>query len=46
MVAHSEAVKELMFVIQLLQSMKVSVKLLAVVRVDIAGAIFMPDNAT
>ncbi len=36
-----EAVKEIMFVLQLLQSMKVKVKLPIIVHVDKIGAIFM-----
>ena len=43
-VALSEAVKEVIFVTQLLGSMKISVKLLVMVRVDNGGAIFMASN--
>ena len=39
--ALSEAVKEVMFIIQLLGSMKISVKDPVTVRVDIEGSIFM-----
>ena len=37
--ALSESVKEVMFVIQLLRSMKISMKLLVMVRVDNIGTI-------
>ena len=40
-VASMEAVKEVLFLIQLLGSMKISVKLPVMVRVDNVGAIFM-----
>ncbi len=40
-VAASEAVKEVMLVLQLLQSMKIKVRLLIIVHVDNVGAIFM-----
>ena len=43
-VALSEAVKEIMFVVQLLESMKIKVKLPVTVRVDNVGAIFMSKN--
>eukprot|EP00956_Cyclotella_meneghiniana_P000877 scaffold1009_cov67-Cyclotella_meneghiniana.AAC.1 len=43
-VALSEAVKEIMFVLQLLESMKIKVKLPVTVRVDNVGAIFMSKN--
>ena len=43
-VALSEAVKEIMFVLQLLESMKIKVKLPITVRVDNVGAIFMSKN--
>ena len=45
-VALSEVVKEVMFVIQLLGSMKIVVKYPVMVRVDNAGAIFMASNIT
>jgi hypothetical protein len=45
-VAASEAVKEVMFVLQLLQSMQIKVKLPIIVRVDNVGAIFMTKNIT
>ena len=40
----SDVVKEVMFVIQLLESMKVSIKYPVMVRVDNEGAIFMASN--
>ena len=43
-IALSEAVKEVMFVIQLLGSMKILVKYHVMVRVDNVGAIFMARN--
>ena len=43
-VALSEAVKEIMLVLQLLESMKIKVKLPVTVRVDNVGAIFMSNN--
>ncbi len=43
-VALSEAVKEIMFVLQLLESMKIKVKLPITVQVDNVGAIFMSKN--
>jgi hypothetical protein len=44
-VALLEAVKEIMFVLlQLLENMKIKVKLPVTVRVDIVGAIFMSKN--
>ena len=43
-VALSEAVKEIMFVLQLLENMKIKVKLPVTVRVDNVGAIFMSKN--
>ena len=43
-VALSEAVKEVIFVIQLLRSMKIIVKYPVMVRVDNIGAIFMASN--
>ncbi len=42
--AESEAVKEVMFLLQLLQSMKIKVKLQIIVYVDNVGAIFMTKN--
>ena len=42
----SEAVKEIMFVLQLLESMQLKVKLPITVRVDNVGAIFMSKNIT
>ena len=46
MVAASEAVKEVMFVLQLLLSMKIKVKLLIIGCVDNVGVIFMTINIT
>ena len=43
-VAPSETVKEIMFVLQLLKSMKIKVKLPITVGVDNIGAIFMSTN--
>ena len=45
-VALSEAVKEVMFMIQLLRSLKISVKYQVMVRLDNVGAIFMASNIT
>ena len=45
-VALSEAVKEEMFVVQLLGSMKIAVKYPVMVRVDNVGAIFMAGKIT
>ena len=45
-VALSEAVKEVMFVIQLLGSIKIVVKYPVMVRVDNVGAIFASSNIT
>ena len=45
-VALSKAVEEVMFIIQLLGSMKISVKYLVMVRVDNVGAILMANNIT
>ena len=45
-VSLSEAVKEVMFVIQVLEGMKIKVKFPIVVRVDNIGAIFMSKNVT
>ena len=42
----SEAVKEVMFVLQLLRSMKILVKLSVMVRVDNVYTIFMASNIT
>ena len=44
--ALSEAFEVLMFVIQLLESMKIVVKYPVTIRVDIVGAIFMTSNIT
>ena len=43
-IALSEATKEIMFVLQLFESMKIKVKLPVTVRVDNMGAIFMAKN--
>ena len=40
----SEAVKEVMFVVQLLESLQISVKYPVMVRVDNVGAIFIASN--
>ena len=45
-VALSEAVREIKFVIQVLESIGVLVKTLVIVRVDNIGAIFMAENVT
>ena len=45
-VALSEAAKEIKFVVQILQSMKIPVRIPVVVRVDNVGAIFMTENVT
>ena len=45
-VALSEAVKEVMFVMQLLGSMKIVVKYPVTLRVDNVGVIFMASNIT
>ena len=45
-VALSEAVKEVIFVIQLLGEMKISVMIPVMVRVGNVGAIFMASNVT
>ena len=45
-VALSEAVKDVMFMVQLLGSMKIAVKYPVTVRVDNVGAIFMASNIT
>ena len=45
-IALSEAVKQVMFVIQLLGSMKISVKYQVTIRVDNVCAIFMSSNIT
>ena len=45
-VALYEAVKEVMFVLQLLRSMKISVKLPLMVRVDNVDAIVVASNIT
>ena len=45
-IALSEAVKEVMFVVQLLGSTKIAVKYPVTVRVDSIGAIFMASNIT
>ena len=46
MVALSVAAKEVMFLTQLLGSMKMSVKLPVMVRVDNVGALFIASNIT
>lgn len=45
-IALSEATKEIMFVLQLIKSMGIKVKLPIIVRVDNVGAIFMSKNIT
>ena len=45
-IALSEAVKVVMFVVQLLGSMKIAAKYPVMVRVDNVGAIFMASNIT
>ena len=45
-VALSKAVKEVMFVAQLLESMQIVSKYSVTVRVDNVGAIFMANNIT
>ena len=45
-VALSEAVKEILFVLQILECMKISVILPVIVRVDYGGANFMSKNIT
>ena len=45
-VALFEAVKEVIYIIQLLESMKILVKYKVIVRVDNIGAIFMASNIT
>ena len=45
-VAMSESIKEVMFVIQLLGSMRISVKYQVTLRVDNVSAIFMAINIT
>ena len=45
-IALSETVKEVMFVIQLLGSMKISIKYPVMVGVDKVGVIFMASNIT
>ncbi len=45
-VTASEAMKKVMFVLQLLQSMKINVNLPIIVFVDNAGTIFMTKNIT
>ena len=45
-IAMSEAVKDIMFLVQLLQSMSIPVRLPVTVRVDNIGAIFMAKNAS
>ena len=42
----SEAIKEVMFIVKLLQTMNISVKLLVTIRVDNVGAMFMAGNVT
>ena len=46
MVAFSEAVKDVLFVIQLLGSMKIPIEHPVTVRIDNEGAIFMSSNIT
>jgi hypothetical protein len=43
-VALTEAAKEIKFIVQILQSMGISVKLPIICRVDNVGAIFMAEN--
>ena len=45
-IALSKAVKEVIFVVQLLRSMQIVVKYPVMVRVDNVGAIFMASNVT
>ena len=45
-IALSEAVKEVMFIVQLLGNMKIAVKYPVMVRNDNVGAIFMASNLT
>ena len=45
-IALSKAVKEIIFMMQLLESMEIKVKLPIIVRVDNIGAIFMSKNIT
>ena len=45
-VALFEAIKEIMCMIQLLKSMKISVKLPVMIRVNYVGAIFMASDIT
>ena len=45
-VAISEAVKEILFVLQLLRTMGIPVEIPVKVRVDNMGAIFMSENAS
>ena len=45
-IALSEATKEIMFIINLLESMKIKVKLPVIIYVDNTGAIFMGSNVT
>ena len=45
-VALSEAVKEIIFVLQLLESLNINVKLPIIVRMDNVGTIFMSGNKT
>ena len=45
-IALSEAVKDVMFILHLCESMQIEVKLPVTVRVDNVGAIFMTDNVT
>ena len=45
-VALSEAVKEILFVLQILECMRITVTLPVIVRVDNVGAIFMSKNVT
>jgi len=43
-VAVSEAAKEVKFIVQIMQSIGIEIKLLIIVRVDNVGAIFMAEN--
>ena len=46
LIALSDTVKKVMFIVKLLQSMRISVKLLVAVRVENVGAIFVAGNVT
>ena len=45
-VALSESVKDIIFLVRLLESMKINVRLPVIVRVDNVGAIFLSENIT